>query len=145
MIGNNPNWLKNNWKRPSFAYIEPNKDAQADATQHEKYLSSFRRLSAARGRDWDEVAVEIIEDRAKIIRAAMTLEKDLKEEFEECGITWRDILSPTLGAVTSSSVSQSIMPDPEDDPAMEDKTANDPAPKKVTPAGDAADDEGDDE
>jgi hypothetical protein len=108
MIKNNAKWQKCLWKRPSFAYIEPNKDAIADSTQSTNYLSSMRALQAARGRDWSEVAPEIIADRGILIRLAMELAEKLNDEFPGANISWRDILSPTLGAVTSSSVSQTM-------------------------------------
>lgn len=117
MIKNNTKWQKCIWKRPSFAYIEPNKDALADNMQSTGFLSSMRCLQAARGRDWSEVAPEIITDRGTLLQLAMEEADRLNSQFPEAGITWRDILSPTLGAVTSSSVSQTMDGDvPKDGP-----------------------------
>jgi capsid protein len=97
MIGNNPNWLRHNWKRPSFAYIEPNKDAQADALQQERFLSSPRRLQGARGREWDEVVAECIADRKQLFELAIQASQELEEKYD-VDISWRDILSPDFGA-----------------------------------------------
>jgi len=124
MIGNNPKWQKCIWKRPSFAYIEPNKDAIADSTQSTMFLSSMRCLQAARGRDWSEIAPEIIADRGLLLRLAMEQAEELNDTFPDSGVTWRDILSPTLGAVTSSSVSQSIDGDPPEDKATNNRDSN---------------------
>ena len=97
LIANNPNWMKHQWKRPSFAYIEPNKDAQADSLQQDKFLSSPRRLQGARGREYTEVAKEAIEDRVILFTYAIEAAAALVKKFD-VDITWRDVVSPDLGA-----------------------------------------------
>lgn len=113
MIKNNPYWQRCHWNRPRFAYIEPNKDAQADMVQATGFLSSMRAIHAARGGDWDEAAPEIVADRGILLREAMKLAAMLNDEFPGSGITWRDVLSPSLGAVTASSLSQTAGEKPE--------------------------------
>ena len=122
MIGNNPAWLKHSWKKPAFAYIEPLKDAQAAATRSEKFLSPFSAITGELGNDWDEVAPKIISDRLKLVTAAIEGAMSVNEKYgEETGLTWRDLLSPTLGAVLSSSVSRTLAPEEveEEDPAID--------------------------
>ena len=111
-IANNPKWMEHIWKIPSFAYIEPNKDALADATQSHNFLSSLRRIMANRGNEWDEICTEIIADRGQLIIKAMELEVELKSKFD-VDVTWRDILSPLMGATSTSSVSRSIVEESE--------------------------------
>lgn len=96
MIGNNPLWRNVLFSRPRFRYIEPLKDAQADALRLEKFLTSHRRVSNDLGEDWDEVYHEIIDDRVKMLRHAMKAAKYLKKYDET--ITWRDILNAGYGA-----------------------------------------------
>jgi len=86
------------WGCPTFAYIEPLKDAQSDLLQLENNLTSPRRLQQARGRDFEEVLAETIEDNSLTIEMAMSAAKDLGGD-----ITWRDILNPR----SNQSVSQS--------------------------------------
>jgi capsid protein len=84
------------WKRPSWAYIDPLKDAQADALQAEKFLASMRGIYGKRGADWDEVAVEIVEDKATLIREALKMAAVINSEFPEAALTWRELLGPGL-------------------------------------------------
>lgn len=114
MIGDNPHWLRHTWKRPQFAYIEPLKDAQADALQQEKFLSSPRRLQAARGRDWDEVVRECIDDREKLFRGAIETAQSLSTEFG-VEITWKDILSSDFGTKIASTAATKELPEDEED------------------------------
>jgi capsid protein len=109
MIGNNPNWLKHEWQRPSFAYIEPEKDAKADDVQQSRFLNSFRRLHGNRGQEFDEVADEMIGDRTLLVKLAHEAQAQLREEYPESDVTWRDILSAGLGGkvdVSSKAVSK---------------------------------------
>lgn len=79
------------WNPPSWPYIEPYKDAQADALRLDKNLTSPRRLQAERGREWKAVARELVEDRALLIRGALEQATGLEGEFPGCGVTWRDL------------------------------------------------------
>ncbi len=96
MIGNNPLWQNVVFGRPRFKYIEPLKDAQADATRLEKFLTSHRRAAADLGEDWDELFMEIVDDRVKLLRRAMKAAKYL-QKYDKT-ITWRDVLNAGYGA-----------------------------------------------
>lgn len=112
-------YLRHKWQRPAFAYIEPNKDAQADALQSDKFLASYRRIHSAKGAEWDEVCPEIIADRVQLITGAIEAARGLKKKYgEDLDISWRDVLSPDLGSVPRQAVP--AVPE-EDDP--EDKAA----------------------
>jgi len=88
--------FKCSWKRPSWAYIDPLKDAQADALQAEKFLASMRGIYGKRGADWDEVAVEIVQDKGLLIREALREAAVINSEFPEAKLTWRELLGPGL-------------------------------------------------
>lgn len=118
MIGNNPNWLKHNWKRPSFPYIEPLKDAQADSLQQEKVLNSPRRLVGNRGYEYPEIVNEWIEDRLMLFTQAHEAAAKLQQQFDsDC--SWRDILAGDFGAL--KAVAPPMQEDEKDDEEDDDK------------------------
>lgn len=82
------------WSPPTWPYIEPLKDASADLLRVRNGLISPRRLHAERGRDWEEVAEEIVADNAYAIvrakRAAARINKKFKDDNP---VHWREVLS----------------------------------------------------
>ena len=94
------------WHRPGWPYIEPLKDAQADALQQEELLTSPRRIQAARGRDWEEVYHEIIEDNTNLITAAAAAATRLQGQGID--IEWRDVLNPTVKMERRSSETETV-------------------------------------
>jgi capsid protein len=123
MIGNNPLWRNVLFSRPRFRYIEPLKDAQADSTRLEKFLSSPRRVLNDLGEDWDEVYSEIIDDRVKLLRRAMKAANYLKK-FDE-SITWRDILNAGYGAQQPGAAMQQQANQKEQDQKEQDQQDQD--------------------
>lgn len=105
------------WNYPQWPYVEPLKDAQADALKIEKNLTSPRRLHAERGRDYDEVLEEIVEDRARLIRAAIDAADGINGDYPEAGVTWREIAgaAPVGGAPSGQVVQPDEEPDGEAD------------------------------
>lgn len=89
--GINP--LSHRWNAPGWPYIEPLKDATADAYQLANTLNSERRVQAARGRDWDDIYPEAIEDRAAAIRYAHRVAVQLQSEGIE-NVTWSTLYRP---------------------------------------------------
>lgn len=79
------------WNRPTWPYIEPMKDAQADALRIEKRLISPRRLHAERGREYHEIANEIIADNVLLATAALEAAAQLNSRFPEARIDWREL------------------------------------------------------
>ena len=86
------NVFAHRWNPPQFPYIEPLTDATADDLQAARCLNSRRRLQAARGRDWDDVSSEIVDDNAMLIRKALEAAKAINEEFES-DVNWREVIS----------------------------------------------------
>jgi len=85
--------LGHNWNLPTWSYIEPVADAEGDATQLKYALTSPRRMHAARGKDWEEVSDEIVEDNGYAISNAMkTAEKINADNPTQSPISWRDLM-----------------------------------------------------
>lgn len=78
---------------PSWPYIEPLKDAQADLIQLEGNLSSHTLIAAARGRDWEDLAAQIVKDNVLLARHAIEAAEELNELFPKANINWRELLN----------------------------------------------------
>lgn len=86
LVENRPDITKHNVLTPSWAYIDPMVDAQADALRVEKHLAAPRKVWAERGMDYDQGVVEIAADRGALVGA-------LQAEAAKLGgdVTWRDL------------------------------------------------------
>jgi len=94
MLGKNPNSKRHRWNPATWPYIEPLKDAQADSHRLEKRLTSPRRLQMERGRDWEEVAAEIVEDNVLAVVMAKEAAKQVNEQIKDDDpVSWRELLS----------------------------------------------------
>lgn len=82
------------WNLPTWSYIEPVADAEGDAVQLRNTLTSPRRLHAARGKDWEEVAEETIADNAYAIERAITQAKKINDlNTDGPRLSWRDLIA----------------------------------------------------
>lgn len=89
------------WHPPTWEYIEPLKDASADLLQQRNGLNSPRRIQARRGREWNDVSTELVEDNSLAIRKALVEAARLNAEFPGADIHWRELISlPTPDGVT---------------------------------------------
>jgi len=102
------------WHLPVWPYIEPWKDANADALRLDKNLISPRRVQAERGREWDIVAGEIIADKAMLVRLALAEAEAINGEFPDAEVGWRE-LANMVGAAP---------PRQEPEPMVEETSAN---------------------
>lgn len=76
---------------PSWQYVDPEKEAKADALRQDNHLASPRQLWAERGLDYDQGMLEIIKDGgAKLEMAA--IEADRLTQLGNGEFSWRDIL-----------------------------------------------------
>jgi lambda family phage portal protein len=94
------------WSAPNWPYIEPLKDAQADSMRISRLLTSPRRLHGERGRDYPEVAREIVEDNGSMIEQAAARADAINAKFPSAAVTWRDVVFLTnepAEAVSASS------------------------------------------
>lgn len=88
------NIFQHNWNLPTWSYIEPVADAEGDATQLRNALTSPRRLHAARGKDWEEIAEESIADNSYAIERAAAQAAKINAAFPGGPqITWRDLIA----------------------------------------------------
>ena len=85
---------KHTWTKPGWPYIDPLKDGQADLLRQRNALTSPRRLQAERGREWTDVATEIVEDNAFAIRAAKQAAKQINTQYpDDDPVHWRELIS----------------------------------------------------
>ena len=81
------------WHPPTWSYIEPVADAEGDTAQLRNALTSPRRMHAARGRDWETIAEEIIDDNAYAITKAQMKAETVNAEYPTSPpLTWRDLI-----------------------------------------------------
>ena len=101
------------WNVPSWPYIEPNKDAQADITRLKGGLTSPRRLHAEKGCDSDQIARETVADNAYAIREAKREAAAINSEFQDNNpVHWRELISLPLpdGFTVSTSTGADTAP-----------------------------------
>jgi lambda family phage portal protein len=81
-----------NWNLPTWSYIEPVADAEGDAKQLRNALTSPRRMHAARGKDWETIAEEIIDDNVYAIEKGQAQANALNKKLGT-SLTWRDLIA----------------------------------------------------
>lgn len=92
------------WQMPEWSYINPVDDAQADAEQLRNLLTSPRRLHGRRGRNWEVIVDETLEDNAYAISQAQVAAASLNEKLGSNAVHWRDILPIVLPASTTMTL-----------------------------------------
>lgn len=70
---------------PSWPYVEPKTDADADVVRGREGLESLRQIAAERGRDLDEMVEEQIDERVQAITSAARKRKALAEALKKEG------------------------------------------------------------
>jgi len=94
------------WNCPTWQYIDPVGDAQGDALRITNSLISPRRLHAEGGRDWEEVAGEIVEDNAYAISRAKMVAKRINKKYDDgAPVHWRELISLPMPAGTQMTMS----------------------------------------
>ncbi len=91
------------WHPPTWPYIEPFKDAKADALRLAENLISPRRIMAERGYTYDDISQEIVDDRSLLIERAVK-----KAAKMPADVSWRDIANMPAPA-------GAVAPEPESD------------------------------
>lgn len=107
---------RHRWNCPAWKYIEPHKDAQADALIIREALTSRRRIYQERGMDWDEVAPEIVADNALIITTALAAHQKIATAYPDADVDWRELVS---GPASMKPQGDSAEPAAEDEPDEE--------------------------
>ena len=112
------------WQMPEWSYINPVDDAQADAEQLRNLLTSPRRLHGRRGRNWEVIVDETLEDNAYAISQAQVAAASLNEKLGSNAVHWRDILPIVLPASTTMTL--------QDPQVVENQTAAQEAEEAAT-------------
>jgi lambda family phage portal protein len=95
--------LRHRWNPPVWPYTNPQQDVQTDLIRVRNGMASPRQIQSERGRDWEEVAAEIVADNAFAIRLAKAQAEQINDEFPEDRVHWRDLLSlPTAEGIQGS-------------------------------------------
>jgi lambda family phage portal protein len=92
-----------NWNLPTWSYIEPVADAEGDAKQLRNALTSPRRMHAARGKDWETIAEEIVEDNVYAIERGQQKANELNAKLGTT-LTWRDLIALPMQEGTTVSL-----------------------------------------
>jgi len=97
--------FQHNWNLPTWSYIEPVADAEGDATQLRNALTSPRRLHAARGKDWEEIVDESVDDNAYAIEKAAKQAAAINAAFPNApAVNWRDLIALPMPAGTTMAM-----------------------------------------
>ena len=87
------------WNAPTWQYIDPVADAQGDALRIQNALTSPRRLHAEGGRDWEEIADEIVSDMSYAITQAKRKAAEINAAFNDnAPVHWRELISLPMPA-----------------------------------------------
>lgn len=115
------------WIFPSWAYIEPMKDASADSLRVQKGLISPRRLYLEKQRNWFDVVEETVDDVAYMVEAAVKRAEKVNRKIKEEGdkVSWRDLVPDILAAKTAK-----VAPAPPAPPDGQPAEGQPPPPKK---------------
>lgn len=86
------NILSHDWRPPSWPYIQPIDDAAGQLLRVRNGLISPRRLHSEMSQDWQEIAIETIEDNAFAIHRAIRAAQALAERTG-VDVHWRELLA----------------------------------------------------
>ena len=116
-----------NWNLPTWSYIEPVADAEGDATQLKYALTSPRRMHAARGKDWEEIAEEISADNIYAIDLATKAAKKFNADNpDQPALSWRDLMPLPMPAGQTIALQDPAVVAAQEDAASSDQES--PAP-----------------
>jgi hypothetical protein len=79
---------------PSWEYLDPLKDAQADSQIIDRGLDTRRAILGKRGLNIEEVDRDLINDNQSTIIFAIVGAEQLKKKYPDTDVTWRDMLNP---------------------------------------------------
>ena len=88
------NLFEHKWNAPTWSYIDPVGDANGDALRIQNALTSPRRLHAERGRDWEDIASEIVQDNTLAITLAKRAAEQINKKYPaDLPVHWRELIS----------------------------------------------------
>lgn len=83
--------LRHTWHAPTWPYIDPLKDAQANQLRRNTLEQSPRGIAGELGRDHDDVVRETVEDNGLAISLAIEKAQEISDEHG-VSVNWRDVL-----------------------------------------------------
>lgn len=83
---------KHLWRPCRWPYIEPFKDAQAEAKRLENGLCSDYDVAGEKGRDYDDLAPAITKGKRKLIESAIADAAAINAKHPEAGVTWLHLM-----------------------------------------------------
>ena len=126
------------WNAPTWQYIDPVKDAQGDALRIQNALTSPRRLHAEGGRDWEEVADEIVQDMSYAVQLAKQRAAVINTQYKDgAPVHWRELISLPMPAGLQMTMQDPNAAGSGDAAAIEPTTTEPEAPEQ-TKAADTA-------
>jgi capsid protein len=83
------------WHAPTWPYIQPLQDVQADTAEAAAGLNSRRRIMARNGLDIDEIDGEVLSENYRVIRRAKKMAAKINAEFADDGqpVHYRELMS----------------------------------------------------
>jgi lambda family phage portal protein len=120
----NSKQYRHKWRGEGWPYVDPKTDAEAERVRLRSGLASPRQIQQERGRSWDDVKAEMVEDYASAIELAVERVQKLKEQYPEetFDLTWRDVVSVDQGSIKQTKTQhasinpESGQPTPSGDP-----------------------------
>ncbi|MBX3435540.1 MAG: phage portal protein [Pirellulales bacterium] len=89
--------LRHAWGRPSWPYVQPLQDAQADSHRLQTGQLAPSRWAMDRGLDWEDHVDETVRCWGYAIRAAKTAADEINDAFpDQAPIHWRELLNMAM-------------------------------------------------
>lgn len=89
----NKHIFSHHWGRPSWPYINPKEDAEADKIKADNLQASPSMLQSERGRDWIDVVEEAVRDNSLAITRALEEVEKIRNQFPDADVNWRELLT----------------------------------------------------
>lgn len=100
---------KHTWRPCRWPYIEPFKDAQAEAKRLECGLASDYDIAGEKGRDYDDLAPAITKGKRKLIESAIADAEAINKEHPEAKVTWMHLMPSGFRDKLAEAVSAAAM------------------------------------
>lgn len=105
--GENVDPFRFQWNAPTWSYVQPLDDAKAHDFRRQTLQTSPRRGAAELGVDHETIVAEAIEDNSSAIRAALKAHREIKQDFPDANLDWREILHLDVSSQATSSLLRS--------------------------------------
>ena len=91
-LGRDVDIFGHRWSPPSWPYMEPKKDAEADNTIIESRLDSRRGVLNKNGKDIDDVDRELVADNERLIISAAEAAERINQKHPDAAVDWRELI-----------------------------------------------------